>query len=147
MTTTVETMSWDVFNNPDKHTQIRAEVAAVKAAVRARKSDVNMRQVRPLVFYEDGRRGDIVAEVVRTSYGPVVVTSASEQAFEITDGWAQARPYDRPTPGHEIQPLTGDRKQTFEAVTRRRSIPLQGWMFLDALAKGRRKMTVARPSD
>ena len=143
MSETLHTMGWDVFNDPEKHTQIRAEVTALKNAIRMKKTGVDTRQVRPLVCYEDGRRGDIVADVLLTSYGLVVVTREARQLPGTHPG---PHPYDRATQGWQIQPLTGDRAQTFWAVTRRRSIPLAGWMFLDALAAGRRRKTVTRPS-
>lgn len=104
-------MSQEVFD--ENRQQITTEVNTILAA-----KGKTRRRFRIIAIYEKAT-GDLVAEVFRTSLGPVVVSLAADAKsfvpnFEEVVGFRQDRTQ------RDIEPLTGDPRQPFFFSARER---------------------------
>jgi hypothetical protein len=114
-----DTMSYEVF--AENESQIVAEVSMIRSA-----KGKTRKRFRILAIYEQGS-SSLLGEVLRTSFGPVVVyrTALGGESPPAGDGnyllgYRQGRKY----PG--IAPLTGNPDQYFSMVASKGTAPAEG---------------------
>jgi hypothetical protein len=108
-------MSWDVFN--DNQPAITADVWTILAA-----KGKNRRRFRLDAVYEKAT-SVLVAEVLQTTCGPVVVMTDAEH------GGASEHMDDIRRRGRDIAPLTGDPSEQFVIRAKSRSYVVMGAHF------------------
>jgi hypothetical protein len=116
----VDTMSWEMFK--ENESTIVAEVKMIMAV-----KGKSRKRFRIVALYEKST-GDLIAEVLRTSVGPVVVSRAVEPTLDPVNG-AVVIPGFRLSQYHNIDPVTSDDQQFFSMKSRTIWYPLTGtWL-------------------
>ena len=124
-------MSQSVFD--DNFAVIAAEVMALTRGGDAR------RRARIIVCRTD--QGELLAEVLGTTFGWVV--RYRDGNGELNRNMDSYMPFRRG--GWALEPLTGDRRQLFEAFARSGLYGLFGSYFIDRIAVGESGFTARRP--